>query len=235
MIIVRSLIFSVFFYLWSAGLSILMTPLFLGPRRWVIKALGLWSRGIKVLLLVICGVKVEIRGREHIPAGPALIAPKHQCMYDTMGLWEVLDDPCYVLKKELLIIPYFGWYAIKGGMIAIDREGHASALKKLVKDSKDRLKDNRQILIFPEGTRTPPGETNTYKPGVAALYSQLGLPVTPMATNSGHHWPAHGFIRRPGTIVYEFLEPIPAGLKRAEFMRILEERVETASKALADL
>jgi 1-acyl-sn-glycerol-3-phosphate acyltransferase len=153
-------------------------------------------------------------------------------MFDTVGPFSFLHDACFVLKKELLVIPFYGWYSIKGGMIAVDREGHASALKKLVKDARARLSEDRQVIIFPEGTRKDPGEAPDYKPGVAALYRDLGLPCTPLATNSGVHWPAHGFLRRPGTIVFHFLEPIPAGLKRGEFMRELEERIETASNAL---
>jgi 1-acyl-sn-glycerol-3-phosphate acyltransferase len=137
-----------------------------------------------------------------------------------------------VLKKELLVIPFYGWYSIKGGMIAVDREGHASALKKLVKDTRERLSEDRQVIIFPEGTRKDPGAQPDYKPGVAALYRDLDLPCTPVATNSGVHWPAHGFLRRPGTIVFQFLEPLPAGLKRGEFMRELQDRIETATNAL---
>jgi 1-acyl-sn-glycerol-3-phosphate acyltransferase len=137
-----------------------------------------------------------------------------------------------VLKKELLVIPFYGWYTIQGGMIAVDREGHASALKKLVPDNRERLSEDRQVIIFPEGTRKDPGAEPDYKPGVAALYRDLDLPCTPLATNSGVHWPAHGFLRRPGVIVFEFLEPIPAGLKRGEFMRELQDRIETATNAL---
>jgi 1-acyl-sn-glycerol-3-phosphate acyltransferase len=137
-----------------------------------------------------------------------------------------------VARKELMVIPFFGWYAWKSGMIVVDREGQAKALKKLVADSRDRLRHDRQIVIFPEGHRGEPGVAGDYKPGVAALYRELGMPCVPMALNTGVHWPAHGLIRKPGTIVFEFLEPIPAGLKRAEFMRTLQDRIETASNAL---
>ncbi|MCC7266935.1 MAG: 1-acyl-sn-glycerol-3-phosphate acyltransferase [Caulobacteraceae bacterium] len=235
MIAFRSFLFVAAFYLWSATLAIGMIPLFLAPHRWIGAALGVWSRGNFVLLRVLCDVKVEIRGLEHAPKGPGLVAAKHQCMFDTMSLWHVLPGACFVLKKELILIPFFGWYSLKGKMIVVDREAHAKALRKLVRDAKDRLADGRQIVIFPEGTRTPPGETGDYKPGIAALYRELGVPVVPLATNSGVHWPAHGFIRKPGTIVFEFLPPIPAGLKRAEFMRELEGRIEPASAALLSL
>jgi len=229
---IRSLLFMAFFYVGSTIAALLMTPLLLGKRRWVVQAIGLWASVMMAALRVICGVKVEIRGREHMPTGPALIAAKHQGMFDTIGPFSFLHDACFVLKKELLVIPFYGWYSIKGGMIAVDREGHASALKKLVKDTRERLSEDRQVIIFPEGTRKDPGAEPDYKPGVAALYRDLDLPCTPLATNSGVHWPAHGFLRQPGTIVFQFLEPLPAGLKRGEFMRELQDRIETATHAL---
>ncbi|MDX5330239.1 MAG: 1-acyl-sn-glycerol-3-phosphate acyltransferase [Caulobacteraceae bacterium] len=227
----RSLLFVALFYLWSATVAILISPILLAPRRWTLRALDFWARGV-IALLPICGIRVEIRGREHIPTGPALVAPKHQCMFDVFAQFTWLPDACFVLKKELMWIPFFGWYAQKARMIVVDREAHAAALKKLVKDSRDRLTEDRQLVIFPEGTRGDPGVKGDYKPGVAALYRDLDLPVHPVATNSGVHWPRHGFLRKPGVIVFEYLEPIPPGLKRAEFMRLLEERIETASLRL---
>lgn len=235
MIAVRSLIFVALFYLWSVVTVFAMIPLFAAPRRWSLVAMGMWARGIVVLLKVCCDITVEVRGREHIPTGPALVAPKHQCMFDVFAQFVWLPYSCFVMKKELTWIPFFGWYAWKAGMIVVDREGHSTALKKLVRDAKDRFRDDRQLVIFPEGTRSEPGQPGDYKPGIAALYRELGLPVHPMATNSGMHWPKHGFLRKPGTIVFEYLEPIPPGLKRAEFMRLLEERIETASNALLPL
>jgi 1-acyl-sn-glycerol-3-phosphate acyltransferase len=229
---VRSLLFAAFFYLFSTLTALAMTPLLLGRRRWVVQAIGLWGLVTTGALRLICGVRVEVRGREHMPTGPALIAAKHQGMFDTVSPFAFLPDACFVLKKELLIIPFYGWYSIKGGMIAVDREGHAAALKKLVRDTRQRMAEDRQVIIFPEGTRKDPGAAPDYKPGIAALYRDLGLPCTPMATNSGVHWPARGFLRRPGTIVFEFLEPIPAGLKRGEFMKTMQARIEAATDAL---
>jgi 1-acyl-sn-glycerol-3-phosphate acyltransferase len=233
-IVLRSALFFVLFYLWTVFIVLMMIPLFIAPRKWVVNCLGIWGRGIILMLKPVCGIRFEIRGREYMPTGKALIAAKHQCMFDTMGLWAELPHACYGLKKELVGIPFFGWYALKAGNYVIDREGHATALRKLVRDVQDRLQEDRQVIIFPEGTRGQPGSTPGYKPGVAALYRALDMPCVPLATNSGVHWPAHGFIRRPGTIVYEFLPPIPAGLKRADFMRELETRIETASNALLD-
>jgi 1-acyl-sn-glycerol-3-phosphate acyltransferase len=190
-----------------------------------------WSSGVLVLLR-ICGIRVEVRGREHIPTGAALVAPKHQCMLDVFAQFSVLPATAFVMKKELMRIPWFGWYAARVGSIIVDREAHSTALRKLVREAKARFAQDRQVVIFPEGTRTAPGTARDYKPGVAALYRQIEVPVHPVATNSGVHWPAHGFIRKPGTIVFEYLEPIPPGLKRADFMRLLQERVDTASERL---
>jgi 1-acyl-sn-glycerol-3-phosphate acyltransferase len=156
-------------------------------------------------------------------------------MFDVFAQFAWLPYACFVMKKELGRIPFFGWYAAKAGMIPVDREGHSAALKQLVRDSKQRLAEDRQLLIFPEGTRQEPGVKGDYKPGIAALYRELGVAVHPVATNSGVHWPAHGFMRKPGLIVFEYLEPIPPGLKRGEFMRVLEDRVETASAKLLAL
>ena len=235
MLVLRSLLFVGLFYLWSAIIALSLLPLLLCPPRWTVQGLGVWGKGIIGLLRIVCGVRVELRGREHVPAGPALVAPKHQCMFDVFAQFAWLPYACFVLKKELKIIPFFGWYAAKARMIAVDRKGHSAALKKLVREAAARLDENRQLVIFPEGTRGQPGVVGDYKPGVAALYRELGLATHPVATNSGMHWPAHGFLRKPGVIVFEYLEPIPPGLKRAEFMRTLEERIETASQKLLPL
>jgi 1-acyl-sn-glycerol-3-phosphate acyltransferase len=132
------------------------------------------------------------------------------------------------------MVPLFGWHGLKAGMIVVDRAGHSTALKKLVRDAVDRMKETRQVVIFPEGTRGDVGQPGDYKPGIAALYRELNLPVTPMALNCGVHWPRGKFLMPPGTIVFEYLPPIPAGLKRGEFMRELQTRIDTATKALED-
>ncbi len=194
----------------------------------------MWAHIIRAAFGLICGVKIEVRGLEKLPKGAALIAAKHHGMFDVVAPFTYLDDPCFVLKKELMWLPVFGWFSAKTRMIPVDREAHAKALKKLVTDTRDRLQEARQIIIFPEGTRTAPGAAGDYKPGIAALYRDMGVECYPIATNSGVCWPAHGFMRRPGTVVFEVLDPIPAGLKRGQFMSELESRIETASLALLD-
>jgi 1-acyl-sn-glycerol-3-phosphate acyltransferase len=235
LLFIRSLTFVVLFYLWSAIFAITVIPLLLAPSEWMARALPIWSHGIHFLLRAICGIKVEIRGKQYIPTGPALVAPKHQCMLDVFTEFQVLPHSIFVMKKELVWIPFLAWYGLKLGCIVVDRSAHATALRKMVADAKLRFQKSRQLVIFPEGTRGEPGVPGEYKPGIAALYRDLEVPVHPVATNSGVHWPRHGFMRKPGTIVFEYLEPIPPGLKRGEFMRILQDRIETASNKLLPL
>lgn len=230
MIVLRSLLFSLWLFVGSTIISIIYTPILLMPRRVAVYATRFWGIYVVFGLRWICNIKLVVRGTR--PTGPALIAAKHQGLLDICAAFAILPDACFVMKKELLRIPYFGWYALKAGMIPVDREGHSTALKKLVADTLKKMREDRQVLIFPEGTRTTPGAAPNYKPGVAALYRDLGLPCIPCATNSGVHWPAKGFMRYPGTVVVEYLEPIPAGLKRGQFMAELEERIETASNRM---
>lgn len=235
MIRFRSLLFIVLFYLWSISFVLLILPLLLAPRAWMVRSWRIWSLVIIWLLRVVCDIRVELRGRQYMPTGRALIAPKHQCMFDVFAQFAWLPDSCFVTKQELTWVPLFGWYAIKGGMILVDRKGQSKALRKMVADARERFADERQLVIFPEGSRGEPGTPGDYKPGIAALYRELDVAVYPVATNAGVHWPAHGILRRPGVIVFEYLEPIPPSLKRAEFMRVLQERIETASTALLPL
>lgn len=234
MTLVRSLLFAAWLFVGSTVLAILYLPTLILPRDAIRLGIRFWGFYLRFGLRLICDIRVEIRGLQHLPEGPALIAAKHQGWLDIFAGFTVLPDACFVMKRELLRIPLVGWYCIKVGMVWINREGHAAALKKLVTDVQGRMKHDRQVIIFPEGTRTPPGQPGAYKPGIAALYRDLGIACTPLATNSGVHFPAKGLMKYPGTVVFEFLEPIPAGLKRGEFMKMLEERVETASNALLD-
>lgn len=232
MIAVRSLLFVAWLYLSLAVFAVGLSPALLLPHRYAMGVIRNWSHFVIFGLRWIVGARVEFRGLEHRPSGPCLIASKHQGMLDVIVPFAMLDDPCLVMKKELASLPFFGWFAIKTGMIVVDREAHAKALKDMLRRARVRLAEGREIFIFPEGTRGAVGCTPDYKPGVAALYRDLDVACTPMATNSGVYWPAHGFRRYPGVVVFEFLPAIPAGLKRAEFMAELETRIETASTAL---
>ncbi|MBO9708473.1 MAG: 1-acyl-sn-glycerol-3-phosphate acyltransferase [Caulobacter sp.] len=233
MIYLRSFLFQLAFWVWSAIWAIAMLLTLPLPRKANTWALTFWSKVLLMLLRVLAGIKVEVRGAQYKPTGPALVAAKHQSMFDVFSQFALLPDACFVMKKELLMVPLFGWHGQKARMIVVDRGGHSTALKKLVRDAVNRMKETRQVVIFPEGTRGDVGQPGDYKPGIAALYRELDMPVTPLALNCGVHWP-RGFLRPPGTIVFEYLPPIPAGLKRAEFMRELQTRIDTATKALED-
>ena len=228
----RSLLFVAWLYLAIALFAVLLSPALLGPHRLAMGVIKAWARFVLFGLKWIAGVRVEFRGLEHRPAGGALVASKHQSMLDIIIPFVVLPDPCLIMKKELMILPFFGWFAWKTKMISVDRSAASKALRDMVKQARARSAEGRQIWIFPEGTRAPVGSVPDYKPGVAALYREIGGPCWPVATNAGVHWPAHGFRRYPGTVVYEFLPPIEANLKRAPFMAELELRIETASDAL---
>ncbi|MFT4252849.1 MAG: lysophospholipid acyltransferase family protein [Caulobacter sp.] len=233
MIYLRSFLFQLFFWLWSAPLAILMLLTLPLPRAVNRACLRLWSKTVIFALRWLAGVKVEVRGRENVPTGPAVVAAKHQSMFDVFSQFALMPDPCFVMKKELMMVPLFGWHGLKARMIVVDRGGHSTALKKLVRDAVERMKETRQVVIFPEGTRGKVGAPGDYKPGIAALYRELELPVTPLALNCGVHW-NKGFLIKPGVIVFHYLEQIPAGLKRGEFMRELQTRIDTATKALED-
>jgi 1-acyl-sn-glycerol-3-phosphate acyltransferase len=233
MILVRSTIFAVWFAIATVVIYIGVLPAMLLPRRVMMHASRLWSRAVFLGLRWICGLRYEVRGQ--VPNGAMLIASKHMSMWDTMGLYLTVWDPAAVLKRELLRIPFYGWYIWKAGVISIDRGGYAAALRKMTAEAKKALAEGRPILIFPEGTRKKPGAPPDYKPGVAGLYSLLNVPCVPVALNSGLFWTGPmGFIKKPGRIVLEFLEPIPAGLKRGAFMATLQERIETATARLVE-
>ncbi len=228
----RSLLFVAWLYLSMAVFAVGMSPALLLPHRYPMWVIRSWSRFVLFGLRWIAGVRVEVRGLEHRPTGAALVASKHQGMLDVIAPFAFLDDNCFIMKKELMSLPFFGWFAWKTRMIAVDRSAHSKALKDMVRQARARFAEGRQILIFPEGTRAEVGAEPDYKPGIAALYRDLDAPCHPVATNAGVHWPAHGFRRYPGTVVYEFLPPIPAGLKRAEFMQALQNSIESASTKL---
>jgi 1-acyl-sn-glycerol-3-phosphate acyltransferase len=189
MIAVRSAIFNVVFYVNLILFLVIGSPLLLGPRKWAIRALQLWARSSLWWLKVLCNIKMEVRGREHIPVGAALVAGKHHSLWETFAILPLLDDPCMVLKRELILIPLFGWFGMKFRMIAVERSAGSAALRNLVKRGKEEVERGRQIVIMPEGTRKGPDDPPDYKPGAAALYGQLGVPCVPFGLNAGLFWP----------------------------------------------
>ena len=232
MIILRSALFNVAFYALFAVMMAIGLPLMLLPRPVVMRLIKTWASWSLWLLATICGARLEVRDRALLPKGAAIVAVKHQSFLETFALITVLDDFCYVLKKELLAIPLFGWYLRVSGQIAIDRAKAGGALLVLQRTVRDKLAAGRQIIIFPEGTRQPIGAAPTYKPGVAALYMASEVPCTPIALNTGLFWPRKSYLRRPGTIVIQVLPPIEAGLQKRAFLRALENAIEPATDAL---
>lgn len=230
---IRSLLFSLWLYLTIVLCAVGLSPALLMPHRYAMGVIRIWARLVLFGLRWITGIKVEVRGLEYRPTGGTLVAAKHQSMLDVVVPFTVLNDPCFVLKKELMSLPFFGWFAWKTKMIPVDREAHAKALKDMVQHTRERLTADRQIMIFPEGTRTQPGVEGQYKPGVAAIYRDVDSACHLIATNSGQHWPAKGIVGfKPGTVVFQFLPPVQAGLKRGEMMKLMQDRIETASIAL---
>ncbi|MEM8664038.1 MAG: lysophospholipid acyltransferase family protein [Pseudomonadota bacterium] len=192
--------------------------------------LNWWAQGDVWLLRIICGQRVVVRGRENMPTGAALVASKHQAAWETLALIPILPRGAIILKKELLKIPIYGWYARYYGMIPVDRSGGPAALKQLAADAKAAIDDGFQIIIFPEGTRQLVGAPPDYKPGAIFLYERLKVPMVPVALNSGLLWPRRRFVRYPGTITVSFLPAIPPGLKRGE----AKERLQTAIERETD-
>jgi 1-acyl-sn-glycerol-3-phosphate acyltransferase len=232
MSLIRALAFNCAFFAWTAIAGTIGLPFLIAPRAAAMQFGRSWARGVLFLLRVIVGLDHQIRGLDRIPPGGCIVAMKHQSAWDALILPVVLGDPACVVKRELLSIPFYGWYAARAGAIAIDRKAGAGALRRMVAAARPIAAQGRPIVIFPEGTRVAPGARLPYQPGVAALYQALALPLVPAAVNSGLFWGRRSFVKRPGRIVLEFLEPIPPGWPRRRLMAELEQRMETATAAL---
>lgn len=233
MLLLRSIAFNLFLYGTMAILGLALFPAALvGGEKAIMFAARQWARLSLWGVRIICGIRHEVRGLERLPDGKFIIAAKHQASWETLFFARLFPHPIIVFKKELKAFPLYGWYIARAGMIEVDREAGPSSLKSLVRQAAEKVAPGRPLVIFPEGTRQPPGAPPDYKPGVAALYSKLNLSCIPVALNSGLFWEGKGILRRPGKIIVEFLEPIAPGLSRAEFMRLLEDRIESACRRL---
>lgn len=232
MVMLRSILFAFAFYAVTALFLVIGSPLLLGPRRWAMAGLRLHGSTCVWLLRIVAGTRMEVRGHDKLPKGACLVAAKHQSAWDTFALIPLFRDPAIVLKAELAFIPLYGWFCRKFQHIIVSRDRAAVALKVMLIDSRARAAEGREIVIFPEGTRSPPGAPPDYKPGIVALYEGLDLPCVPVALNSGLFWPRRSFMRYPGTIVVEFLDPLPPGMDRRQFRAELERRIETATDRL---
>jgi 1-acyl-sn-glycerol-3-phosphate acyltransferase len=233
-ILARSLLFNALFYLNLLAHMLAALPTLLLPYPVLRVFIRSYARTSLWLLRVICGTQVTWRGTENIPSGPCIVACKHQSAWETFALYAVLEDPIYILKRELMWIPLLGWYMWKAGLIPIDRSAGMAALARMTARAQRALAGPRprQLVIFPEGTRRPPGAAPTYKPGIVYLYARLGLSCVPAALNSGLFWPRRSLARLPGTISVEFLPPIAPGFDRAGLLPRLQDAIETASARL---
>ena len=228
----RSASFNVGWYAGSAAIAVLGAPILLLPRWAVVAWSRLWIRFVLGWLSLTCGLTHRVTGLENLPAGPAIIASKHQSSWETMSYTLLFDDAAIVLKRELLFIPIVGWAMARAGNIAVERGEGARALRGLLRQARAKVAEGRSILIFPEGTRVAVGDERPYQVGTAALYRQLGVPVVPVALNSGLFWGRRKFIKWPGVIDVEILPPIAPGLGREEFMAKLRQSIEGATAKL---
>jgi len=231
-IIIRSVVFNVLFYLVLVAYLMVAMPTLLLPRWGIIRLAQHWGRVNLHLLRIVCGITVEWRGLEKIPAGACLVAAKHQSVWETFALLTLFRDPTYILKRELLWLPLFGWAAWRARMIPVDRGGGKPALAAMAAHVRDALAADKQIIIFPEGTRRPAGAEPKYKYGIAHLYGEGIAACVPIALNSGLFWPRRQFLRYPGTITVEILDPIAPGLAIDEFFERLQRDLEAATARL---
>ena len=232
LIIVRSVVFNVLFYLNTMIYLVIALPTFFLPYRAIIAVARAWGRTNLVLLRVVAGITCEVRGADKIPRGPVIVAAKHQSAWETFALLPLFDNPVFIVKRELQWIPIFGWLMIKGRMVPVDRSAGSQAIPAMTERARAELAQGRQLIIFPEGTRRPAGAEPRYKFGVAHLYAAEGVPCVPVALNSGLFWPRRSIRRLPGTVVVEILDPIAPGLDKDAFFKRLQDDIETATARL---
>jgi 1-acyl-sn-glycerol-3-phosphate acyltransferase len=228
MSLLRSTLFNVFFFAATFVLTLFGTVVRIALPHRALDVARLWARFVLGGLRVICGIRLQVFGQERLRGGgPMLIASAHQSAFDTFVWLALVPRACYVMKQELLRIPLFGPLVQSTGMIAVDRSGGASAMRGLMREAERAVREVRQIVIFPEGTRAEPGVLLPLHPGVAALATRTGLAVVPVVTDSGICWGRRAFRKRPGTIHIRLLEPIAAGIRRDELMRRLESALRS--------
>jgi 1-acyl-sn-glycerol-3-phosphate acyltransferase len=233
MIVLRSVLFNIVFYLNLIAQMVLMTPAyFLLPRKKAFVIAKNWARSSHWLLDKLVGTSFEIQGMENIPKGGYIAAPKHQSFWDAYALLPYLDDPFYILKRELTWIPLFGWYLKKQRMVPVDRSARGKVMAAVMQRAKDEMNAGRQLIIYPEGTRRPPGAPPEYKYGIARLYRDLTVPIVPIVMHPGLFWPRRKFIRYPGHFKVRILPAIQPGMDPDAFLAHLVEVMETASDRL---
>ncbi|MEZ2131712.1 MULTISPECIES: lysophospholipid acyltransferase family protein [unclassified Sinorhizobium] len=233
MIALRSILFNIAFYAnLTLQLIVFLPYYFLVPRKSAYAIPKNWARSNHWLMEKIVGTTFEVEGLENIPDGSCILAPKHQAAWDTYALLPRLDDPVYILKRELMAVPLFGWYAKKQRMIPVDRSARGKGLADVLRRTRKEMATGRQLIIYPEGTRRPPGAEPIYKYGIARMYRDLNLPVVPIVMHPGLFWPRRTFRRYPGHFKVRILPPIPPGMDPDAFFAHLIEVMEKASDEL---
>jgi len=231
-IALRSAAFNLAFYLTLVLYLLVALAALPFPRHAMLGVAKSWGRTNLRLLRAICGIEVEWRGLDKIPRGPLIVAAKHQSVWETFALLPLFADPTFIVKRELMWIPVFGWCMWRADMISVDRGAGSQALFAMTERAKFEIGRGRQIIIFPEGTRRAAGAPPAYKFGVAKLYAATGAPCLPVALNSGLVWPRRSFLRHPGVVRVEILDPIPPGLAPDAFLARLQHEIETATARL---
>jgi len=235
MLKVRSLFFNVAFYIALIALMIVLLPTLLLPQPLYMRITPpLWGHVSLFLLRVIVGTRVEFRGLDNIPASGCMVVSKHQSFLETFALVTKLANPAIILKRELMWIPFFGWYLWKARAVPINRGSRAAAVAAMNAGAAAEVAAGRHLLIFAEGTRRPPGAEPAYKQGFSHMYAALNTPILPVAMNTGLYWPRRQFIRRPGTAIIEFLPIVPAGLPREEAFIRVRDVIEAACARLLE-
>ena len=224
----RSWLYLTAFLAWTIGAAIVALPALLRPH-WSQAAIRFWVRGVVWLARTVLRITCRVEGREHLPPGACIVAAQHQSSFETYRLFLELERPVFVLKRELVLIPVIGWYMVRAGLVSIDRSAGAGAMRKTLRAAQAALDAGRQMVIFPEGTRTAASEARAYRPGVAALYLHTHAPVIPLALNSGFYWGKTRILKRPGEIVFRFLPALEPGLDKDGVLAALRQRIDAAS------
>ena len=233
MIVVRSTLFFILQSMLTVVFSFIALLTFPLPLIARYRIITLWSRLVVRLATAICGIRYRVIGRDNLPSSPSIVLAKHQSAWETLAFQVLLPPQVWVLKRELLSIPFFGWGLAMTDPIAIDRGSGVRALKQMLEQGRDRLARGFWIVMFPEGTRVAPGERGQYFVGGAWLAVQTGTPVVPIAHNAGTVWPKNAFLKRPGTIVVSIGPPMdPRGFKAEQFNRQVETWIETEVERL---
>jgi 1-acyl-sn-glycerol-3-phosphate acyltransferase len=233
MLILRSMVFNVLLYVFTALCSVIaMFTVIVWPSRvWTVARL--WSLSWLYLYKLICGVSLNVQGSEHVPRGPCIVSMKHQSTWDTFALFAIFRRPVFVVKSELMWVPVFGWVLKRLGCVAVKRGNGRVALETMIRGARAACALGNQIVIFPEGTRSAAGAPSDYKSGVSHLYKTLEVPCVPVGLNSGVLWPRRTLLRPPGVITVDILPAIPPGMPRRQMFDRMTHDIETSSRRLS--